>query len=127
MYTNVATGLTAMARNAEYKPVWVNDSNQLSADMAANRCGPGHFNRFPIFRIHVAINALTTGFVRLWLYDTAVLTPVDIPYKAFKEGSTYDMHVSKYTLVNASGVEIVDKDADFVIFGHMANSLPMSL
>ena len=127
MYTNIATGLTAITRNTDYKPAWVNDSNQLSADMAANRCGPGHFSRFPIFRIHVATNSLSTGLVRLWLYDTAANAPVDIPYTAFKEGQTYDMHVSKYTLVTSGGVEITDKDANFVIFGHTANSLPMSL
>lgn len=137
MYFNIATGLVTLVRNTNYKPNWVNDSPQLKDpvsspypdfNMAASAMtGPGHWDKAPIFRIQVAKNALGTGLVRLWLFNTAELAPVDVPYLAFTQGLCYDMHVKKYTLVTAGGVEITDKDADFILVGHLCSAMPLNL
>ena len=135
MYINIATDLTVMARNTDYKPNWVNDAPLLQSnsgspyniydDQANTRNGNGHYDNYPIFRIQIAKNSLSTGYVRLWLWNS--LTYTDVLYTAFKEGSTYDMYVCKYTLVDGSGNEITSQDANFVMVGYKGNTMPMNL
>ena len=129
MYINIANNLVTMVRNTNYKPVWVNTSPQLKNsfgsphdsgnDAADAMCGPGYYDQYPIFRIQVAKNTLSDYLIRLWLHSTAAASPIDIPYTAFTHGFTYDMYVAKYTIVNASGVEITDQDANFILIGHL--------
>lgn len=136
MYINIATDMVVLARNTEYKPAWVNVSPQLKNplgspndhfnDAATAMCGPGHYDKYPIFRVQVATNTLSDYYIRVWLWNTPTATHVDIPYKAFKEGSTYDMYLSKYTIVNGSGTEITGSDANFILVGHMCGSMPLN-
>lgn len=137
-YLNIAAGLVVMERNVDYKPTWVNDSPLLkdpvsspvdyTNNAASAMCGNGHWSRAPIFRIHVAKNDLAGDYVRLWLYHTKELSPVDVPYSAFKEGSTYDMYVRKYTIVDSMGAEVSGSpDADFILIGYLVDAMPIDL
>lgn len=135
---NIAAGLVVMQRNAEYRPAWVNSSPLLKdpaagsppdhTNMAASSmCGPGRWDKLPIFRVQVAKNSLSGLYIRMWLYKTPVATPVDVPCEAFVLGHTYDMYVSKYTIVNGSGVEQTSQDANFILIGHYCDTMPIDL
>ena len=137
MYINIATDLVVLARNVDYKPNWVNDAPLLHNpggspddhlnDAASSRCGPGHYDKYPLFRVQVAKNSMSGYYVRLWLWNTPDLTHVDVPYLAFKEGSVYDMYVRKYTIVDGSGAEVTTQDANFILVGHKCSSMPINL
>lgn len=138
MYVNIAAGLVTMTRNTVYKPAWVNTSKQLKNPAAGSppdytnfsvdaMCGPGHWDKYPIFRILVAKNALSDYLIRFWLYNTPIASPVDIPYSAFVVGHTYDMFVNKYTIVDAGGNEITGSDANFILVGNLCSTMPIDV
>jgi hypothetical protein len=137
MYFNIAAGLTPIVRNTSYKPVWVNTAPLLKNstgsphsylnDAANAMCGSGHWDKYPIFRIHVAKNALSDYLVRLWLFKTPAASPVDVPFTAFTQGMTYDMYFDKYTIVDSGGTEITSQDGNFILVGHLCHAYPIDL
>lgn len=96
-------------------------------DAASAMCGRGVWDKYPIFRIHVAKNSLSDYYIRLWLMNTPDASPVDVPFTAFLQGHTYDMWLKKYTIVNGSGTEITGSDASFILVGYYAASMPFEI
>ena len=137
MYFNIATDVVVMVNGTDYKPQWVNDAPLLKNSVgspydttnnaADSRCGVGHYDKMPIFKVQVGKNTLSTGYIRMWLWNTDDATHVDIPYTGFKEGSVYEMFVRKYTIVDGSGNPITGQDANFILVGHKTGAMPMNL
>lgn len=136
MYINIAANLVVMTQNTNYRSVWVNDAHGLRDhtnspydpinQAASSMCGPGHWDKAPIFAVQIAKNSLGAGFVRLWLHNTPALAPIDVPYAAFVAGRVYHMYVDKYTVVDAGGAE-VDAGATFQMIGHLCYAYPIDL
>jgi len=137
MYINISTDLVVMTPNTVYKPMWVNTSPLLKDhagspydpinQAASAMVGPGHWDKYPIFRVQVAKNSLSNLFVRIWLFNTPDSSPIDVPCAAFLVGHNYDMHINKYTIVDGSGTEQSGQFTNFTLIGHYCNAFPIDL
>ena len=136
MYINIAANLVVMAQNTSYRPLWVNDAYGLKDHVnspydpinqaASSKCGPGHWDRAPIFAVQIVKNSLAAGYVRMWLFNTPALAPIDVPYSAFTAGNVYHMYVDKYTILDAGKTEI-NPCTDFEMVGHLCYAYPLDL
>lgn len=137
MYINIAANLVVMTQNTSYRPTWVNSSVNLKDHVnlpydplnqaASSMCGPGHWDKAPIFAVQIAKNSLAAGYIRLWLFNTPTLTPIDVDTHAFVAGGVYHMYVDKYTVIAADGVTEIDPCADFQMIGHLCYAYPIDL